>query len=204
MKNIILASQSPRRKQLLEEAGILFSVKTAHTHEDFPKGMHPVQIPAFISANKAKAVWEMLTSTEKAESILLAADTIVVFENEIIGKPKDEAHALSILKKLSGKKHMVLTGVAFHTAEQQITFTEHTEVYFHELEEKQLIHYIRKYKPFDKAGAYAIQEWIGLVGIRKINGDFYNVMGLPVSRVVEVLKSFPDYGAVPRSIIADK
>jgi septum formation protein len=190
LKNIILASRSPRRKQLLEEANISFSVKTAHTDENFPEEMQPANIPAFISTNKAQAVWELLSDAEKAESILLAADTIVIFENEIIGKPQDAAHALSILKKLSGKKHEVLTGVALHAAEQQLTFTERTEVHFRELEEKQMIYYIEEYKPFDKAGAYAIQEWIGLVGIRKINGDFYNVMGLPISRVVEVLKSF--------------
>lgn len=188
MKNIILASQSPRRKQLLTEAEIPFSVNVAHTHEDFPEGMEPVKIPAFISSNKALAVWEMLSNANKANSLVLAADTIVVLEDEIIGKPEDEAHALSILKKLSGKKHEIITGVAFHTADKQWTLTERTEVHFRQLEEKQLIHYIRRYKPFDKAGAYAIQEWIGLVGIRKIDGDFYNVMGLPVSRVVEALK----------------
>ena len=126
----------------------------------------------------------------KHTSIILAADTIVVLNNTVINKPANRDDAIKILKSLSGKVHSVITGVVLLRNEKQISFADVTQVEFHELTEEQIVFYVDKYKPYDKAGAYAIQEWIGVVGIKSINGDFYNVMGLPVSRVVIELNKF--------------
>lgn len=187
MKKIILASQSPRRKQLLEQAELAFEIKTAHADEHYPAGMAPEQVPLFIAANKARAVLETLPEEEGRETIIIAADTVVVLEGRIIGKPEDEEDARSILKDLSGKVHHVITGVVLLSGTESVAITEATEVHFHTLSAEQIAHYVQRYRPMDKAGAYAIQEWIGLVGIRKIDGDFYNVMGLPVNKVLQAL-----------------
>lgn len=183
MERIILASQSPRRKQLLEWAEVSFDVMVKETDELYPAHLAVEQIPVYIARNKALAVQEELSH----ERIILAADTVVVLENEIIGKPKNRAEAIKILNRLSGQKHLVITGVVILNGEKEISFADITEVYFHFLTEKQISFYVDKYQPYDKAGAYAIQEWIGVVGIKSVNGDFYNVMGLPVSRVVQEL-----------------
>ena len=135
---------------------------------------------------KAIAVREKV----KDNSIIIAADTIVVLGNEIIGKPADREHAIKILSQLSGQKHQVITGVVITDHRNEIAFSDITDVWFHELSQEQISFYVDKYKPYDKAGAYAIQEWIGVIGIKNIRGDFYNVMGLPVSRVVQELKKF--------------
>lgn len=182
MKKIILASQSPRRKMLLEWAEIPFEVNVKETDENFPAGMKVEEVPVFIARNKALAIERM------ADQIVLAADTIVVLHDEIIGKPRNAVEAAEILTKLSGKTHRVITGVVILNDKREISFYDITEVAFHEISEEQIGFYIDKYKPYDKAGAYAIQEWIGVIGIEKINGDFYNVMGLPVSRVVKALQ----------------
>ena len=181
MQKIILASQSPRRKQLLEWAEIDFTVITSDVDEFYPSEMTVEEIPVFIAHNKAKAVQQKLN----ADSIVLAADTIVVVNNEVITKPSDRTHAIQILKSLSGKTHRVITGVVLLQQEKEISFVDITEVTFHTLTDEQISFYVDKYKPYDKAGAYAIQEWIGVAGIKAINGDFYNVMGLPVSRVLQ-------------------
>ena len=185
-QKIILASSSPRRKQLLEWAEVNFEIKVKPTDESFPKGLHFSKAAEYIALQKALAVKADAVHNE----IILAADTIVVLNGEIIGKPKDEADAISILSRLQGTTHQVITGVAILRGEQQIIFSDATEVKFHPLSAEQLIFYVNKYRPFDKAGAYAIQEWIGVVGIESIQGDFYNVMGLPVSRVVKELEKF--------------
>ena len=182
MKKIILASQSPRRKMLLEWAEIPFVIKVKETDETYPLDTRIEDVPVMIARNKALAI------DRSGNETVLAADTIVVLENEIIGKPSDANDAKRILKKLSGKTHRVITGVVIMNGEKEISFSDITEVSFHPLTEEQISYYIEKYKPFDKAGAYAIQEWIGVTGIEKINGDFYNVMGLPVSRVVKTLQ----------------
>lgn len=192
MKNIILASQSPRRKQLLEQAEITFSVKTVHTREDYPSGLPAEEVPVFIATHKGAAVWDTLPDADRKTHVVIAADTVVILDNIVLGKPGDDQEALQMLKALSGKKHRVITAVACYTMLGVQTFSEVTEVYFRKLSEAQLIHYIKAYQPYDKAGAYAIQEWIGLVGIEKINGDFYNVMGLPVGRLLQVLAALPD------------
>ena len=185
MQKIILASQSPRRKQLLEWAEIDFEVIVSESDETFPAGLSFEETAIHIARNKALAV----SKKNKDGLTILAADTIVVCDNEILGKPTDRANAIEILKKLSGTTHQVITAVVILKNETAISFADITTVAFHELTEGEITFYIDKYKPYDKAGAYAIQEWIGVVGIKSINGDFYNVMGLPVSRVVQQLKN---------------
>ena len=185
MQPIILASGSPRRKQLLEWAEVPFDIIVKHAEETFPDDMMIADVPVHIARNKALAVKEFLSNDNK---IILAADTVVVIDNKIIGKPKDREDAIKILGLLSGRKHEVITGVVLLYDDQEIAFTDTTSVVFHPLTEEQIEWYVDKYKPFDKAGAYAIQEWIGVVGIKSVSGDFYNVMGLPVSRVVQALQ----------------
>jgi septum formation protein len=185
MSKIILASASPRRKQLLEWAEIKFDVMAADVNEDFPPGMEPGEIAIFIASKKADAVKQKVDR----DTVIIAADTIVVLNDNILGKPVHREDAVSMLLALSGEKHEVVTGVVILKGDRVISFSDRTEVYFHELTVDQVEFYVDKYKPYDKAGAYAIQEWIGVVGIKSINGDFYNVMGLPVSRVVrEILE----------------
>lgn len=186
---VILASQSPRRKTLLEWAEIPFRVVVESTDESFDANMDAEKIPIHIASAKAQAVKNKLVAAqEKVNNIIfLAADTVVVLENEIINKPADRAEAIAMLQKLSGKKHRVITGVVILLNDQEVAFSETTHVEFHPLTLQQIEYYVDHYQPYDKAGAYAIQEWIGVIGIASITGDFYNVMGLPVSRVVKEL-----------------
>ena len=186
-KHFILASQSPRRKQLLQWAEIPFDVMVSDTDELYPDGLKTSEVAVYIARNKALAVQNILNEKKDNGKIIIAADTIVVLNNEVIGKPKDREDAITILKKLSGQKHEVITGVVILSAAKEIAFADTTEVEFHELTDEQVTFYVDKYKPYDKAGAYAIQEWIGVIGIKSVKGDFYNVMGLPVSRVVKEL-----------------
>jgi septum formation protein len=185
MQKIILASQSPRRKQLLEWAEVDFEILVSDAEETYPEHLSFSEVAIHIAKNKALKVRYEFNPTLP----ILAADTIVVCENEIIGKPKDKADAMRIIRKLSGKTHEVITGVFMISDEKEIAFADVTEVCFYELTDEQIEFYIDKYKPYDKAGAYAIQEWIGVTGIKSIKGDFYNVMGLPVSRVVQALSN---------------
>lgn len=184
MNKIILASQSPRRKQLLEWAEVPFEIDISDTDERFPPDIPMEDVAIYIARNKALAVQQKRNSDE----IILAADTIVVLGDNIIGKPVHREDAVSILLALSGEKHKVITGVVIRKGDEEIAFADTTEVEFHNVKVNEIEFYVDKYKPYDKAGAYAIQEWIGVVGIKSINGDFYNVMGLPVSRVVRELK----------------
>lgn len=185
MANIILASQSPRRKQLLEWAEVDFEIVIEPTDESYPLNLEAQDVAVHIAREKAKAV-----KHKAAGKTVIAADTIVVLGKEIIGKPKDREEAIRILNKLSGNHHKVITGVCIMSHENETAFADVTDVEFHALTQEQIEFYIDKYRPFDKAGAYAIQEWIGVVGIKCVNGDFYNVMGLPVSRVVQELQRF--------------
>jgi septum formation protein len=201
---IVLASGSPRRKQLLEWAEIEFEIVTCDTPETWPPGMPVPEVPVHIARNKALAVQQAIAASAadlarrspgeggpaKATPLIIAADTVVVLAGEIIGKPKDRADAIDILSRLSGNRHEVITGVALLKGGAEITFADTTAVWFHDLTNAEIEGYVDRYHPFDKAGAYAIQEWIGVVGIRRIDGDFYNVMGLPVSKVVRALKEF--------------
>ena len=184
-KKLILASQSPRRKQLLEWAEIKFEIITRPTEENYPEGLSVQEVAMHIAYNKAREV----QSYGYLNRTILAADTIVVINNTVVGKPKDSFDAKNILSKLSGSAHRVITGVSILSESHQVQFSDTTEVIFHDLTDEQIEYYVEKYQPYDKAGAYAIQEWIGVIGIKSVNGDFYNVMGLPVSRVVQVLKN---------------
>jgi len=188
MAGIVLASQSPRRKQLLEWADISFDVLVRETDESFPSTMNVEEVPVYIARNKAEAV---IASPEyqryEQGRIVIAADTIVELNGDVIGKPNGSHHAVEILTKLSGKVHQVITGVVMRKGDEERAFADITQVKFHEISLPDILYYVEKYKPYDKAGAYAIQEWIGVIGIEWIRGDFYNVMGLPVSRVVKTL-----------------
>ena len=185
MAEIILASQSPRRKQLLEWAEVDFEIIVEPTDETYPEGLSLEEVAIYIAKQKALAIRSRANG-----KIIIAADTIVVLGDEIIGKPKDREDAINILKKLSGRHHKVITGVLLLKGEKEISFADVTDVEFHSLTEEQISFYVDHYQPYDKAGAYAIQEWIGVVGIKCVNGDFYNVMGLPVSRVFFSLQQF--------------
>ncbi|RYY54279.1 MAG: septum formation protein Maf [Chitinophagaceae bacterium] len=184
MNRIILASASPRRKQLLEWAEIPFEVIVHPTDESYPEGLSPESVAIHIARNKALAV-----AGAYPHDTVLAADTIVVLGDRIIGKPAGRDDAIAILGSLSGQVHRVITGVTIVSPGNETSFADITEVSFHELTPEGIRFYIDKYKPYDKAGAYAIQEWIGVTGIQSIRGDFYNVMGLPVSRVVQALRN---------------
>jgi septum formation protein len=190
MKRIILASGSPRRKMLMEWAEITFEIIVSDIDESFPDDLNPVDVALFIAKNKNKAVFEcMETEDDKTDALVISADTIVVLNDEIIGKPLNRDHAIQILQKLSGQKHAVITAVVMRNSQKEIAFADTTQVTFHELTKEQIVFYVDHYQPYDKAGAYAIQEWIGVVGIKSIEGDFYNVMGLPISRVVNFINS---------------
>ena len=184
MQKIVLASQSPRRKQLLTWAEIPFEVCVKETDEAFPAGMPIPEVPVYIARNKALAVMHDVPP----DRIILAADTIVVLDDQVIGKPSGREDAILTLQKLSGKTHRVITGVVLRKANEEHCFADITEVTFHDLTLDQITYYVDRYQPYDKAGAYAIQEWIGVVGIAKVSGDFYNVMGLPISRLVKSLQ----------------
>lgn len=186
MGKIILASGSPRRRQLLEWAEVGFEVLVKATPETYPPDLPVTEVPVYIARNKALAV----KGEVAADRVILAADTVVVLGGEIIGKPADREDAVNILSKLSGQRHEVITGVVLLRGEEEIAFYDRTAVWFYDLERAELEGYVDRYRPYDKAGAYAIQEWIGVVGIKGIEGDFYNVMGLPVSRVVRALREW--------------
>lgn len=187
MKKIILASGSPRRKLLLEWAEIDFEVMVSDAEESFDKKDSPENIALKIASKKNIEVIRRL-GEEFKNYITIAADTIVVLNGNVIGKPIDREDAINILSNLSGKTHEVITAVDIRSSENIESFYDKTLVEFHHLNVDQIAYYVDNYKPFDKAGAYAIQEWIGVTGIKQIKGDFYNVMGLPVSRVVDTLK----------------
>lgn len=183
MRKIILASNSPRRRELLCGLDVDFEVEViGGIDESYPEDMAVEQIPVHIAREKA-AAYDIAD-----DEILLTADTIVVEGDEIMGKPKDAAEAHKMLRRLSGKTHRVITGVCLTTKTDQKAFSETTLVTFRELTDAEIDYYIARYRPFDKAGAYGIQEWIGYIGVTAIEGSFYNVMGLPVEKVYEELR----------------
>lgn len=182
---IVLASNSPRRKELLGALELDFEVRTLEgIDESYPQGLTMTAIPEHISNHKAAAY--ALGENE----LLIAADTIVYLDGEVLGKPTDAKEATKMLAKLSGKTHQVVTGVTLRTLERSHSFSCVTEVTFAELTKEQIKYYVKNYSPFDKAGAYGIQEWIGCVGVTSINGSYYNVMGLPVQRLNQELQAF--------------
>ncbi len=182
--DIILASQSPRRKMLMEGAGIPFRVLARPVPEVFPENMSPLEVVKFLCRQKAACFEQEFKDPDK---VVITADTIVVHQGRIINKPDDEKQAFDMLSSLSGSTHEVYTGVCIRKLDQEILFHDHSLVSFRELSSNEISYYIEKYAPYDKAGAYGIQEWIGYIGIEGIQGSYHNVMGLPVHMVYSEL-----------------
>ena len=185
--NIILASASPRRRQLLEQLGIDFTVKVIDgLDESYPAGLAWQEIPEYLSRKKAEGHSSLLTPS----TMIITADTLVMLDGKPLGKPADAAEARLMLRNLSGRSHFVITGVTILTMEKSTSFSTTTEVFFDSLTDDEIDFYITRFKPIDKAGAYGIQEWIGAAGIRRIEGSYYNVMGLPLHSLYTALGSF--------------
>lgn len=183
---LILSSNSPRRKELLQGLGIPFKVLVIKgIDESYPDTLPAAEVAEYIAVKKSVPYRDNLTGTD---NIVLTADTVVVCNDDIMGKPSEEQDAHRMLRELSGKTHQVYTGVCLTTSTAQRHFCVHTDVTFRDLTDDEIMHYIHTYKPFDKAGAYGIQEWIGYIGITSIHGSYYNVMGLPVQRIYQELK----------------
>lgn len=184
---LILSSNSPRRKELLAGLGIPFDVLLIDgIDESFPQDLNPLEVAAFISQKKAAAY----KSTLQPQEVIVTADTVVLCSGQILGKPQNEEDAHRMLRMLSGKVHQVITGVTILSTEKEKTFSVVTDVTFKELTDEEIAYYIQFCQPFDKAGAYGIQEWIGYVGVTQLQGSYFNVMGLPVQRIYEELKSY--------------
>ena len=185
--HIILASKSPRRQELLRGMGMDFEILTKETPENFPADLPLDEVPKFLSLQKSLAFKD---NELPADFLLITSDTVVICEGEILGKPKDREDAARMLQMLSGKTHHVVTGVTVRSAERTKSFAVRSNVTFADLEQDEIDYYIEHCQPFDKAGAYGIQEWIGYVGISGLEGSFYNVMGLPTRKLYQCLKSF--------------
>ena len=182
--NIVLASNSPRRKELMSGLGVDYVVKTLpDVDESYPDTLQGTEIPAYISREKADAYKSLIQPDE----LLITADTIVWLNGEVLGKPKGREGAIDMLRKLSGTSHQVITGVCLTTSDWQKSFTAVTDVTFATLTEEEIIYYVDKYTPMDKAGAYGVQEWIGFIGVESISGSYFNVMGLPIQRLYKEL-----------------
>jgi septum formation protein len=183
---LVLASKSPRRQELLKGLDLTFEVRTKEVDESFPEHLKREEIPMFLSAKKAEAFLADLAANE----LLITADTVVWVENEVLNKAESREEALAMLHKLNGRSHTVYTGVTLATQAKQVTFSDSTKVTFAVLTEAELMYYVDHFKPYDKAGAYGIQEFIGYMGIVGIEGSYFNVMGLPVQKLYEELKKF--------------
>ncbi|WP_066759593.1 Maf family nucleotide pyrophosphatase [Crocinitomix algicola] len=183
-KNIILASNSPRRHELLKGLDLDFTVLTRPVDEIYPDDLALEDIPEFLAVKKANAYQDLIDEN----TIVITSDTVVINEDEVLEKPQDAGDAARMLKAMSGKQHLVVTGVCILTAEKIHHFADHTKVKFTTLNDSEIDYYVAKYKPYDKAGAYGVQEWIGYVGIERLNGSYYTVMGLPVHKLYKALK----------------
>jgi septum formation protein len=189
MKKIILASNSPRRKELLAGLGHPFEVRLLNgIDESYPETLRGGEIAAHISRVKAGAYH----ATMAADELIITADTIVCLDEQVLGKPTDEADAIAMLRSLSGRTHQVYTGVTLSTVDKTTTFVSCSDVTFASLTDQEIHHYVAHYRPMDKAGAYGIQEWIGYIGVERIEGSYFNVMGLPVQRLYKELKALLD------------
>ncbi len=180
---ILLGSQSPRRKELLKKMDMDFKTVSIKADEFYPDVLPATEVPEYLALKKSLAYKKL-----KNNELLITADTIVVLDGIILEKPRNKTAAKKMLKALSGQKHEVITGVCLRTKNDILTFAESSEVYFKKLKNKDIKYYVDKYKPFDKAGAYGIQEWIGLTGINKIKGSYYNIMGLPTVKLRDYIK----------------
>jgi len=185
MKSIILASQSPRRKEILSLLNLEFTVEVKSIDEIFPKDLKTSKVAEYLAKLKASVFTNI-----KDEQVIITADTVVILNDTILGKPKDKAEATEMLHRLSNRGHEVITGVCLKSAQKSITFSSSTKVYFKDLTDAEIDYYIENYKPYDKAGSYGIQEWIGAIGITKIEGSYFNVVGLPIQELNEQLKKF--------------
>lgn len=186
-RNIILASASPRRRFLLKQLGLEFTCISAEIDESFPDGMTPDEVAIFLAEKKAGHFEELI---EDPKNILITADTLVLIDGRILGKPDGRKGAMKMLQTLSGNMHQVVTGVCIRSRNKSRSFTAWTDVYFKPLSDAEIDYYLTHHKPYDKAGAYGIQEWIGYTGITRIDGSYFNVMGLPVQRLYEELGRF--------------
>lgn len=184
-RELVLGSGSPRRKEILEKAGFEFSVEVRPTDEEFPADLSPELVPVYLAEKKLAAF-----GMEFEDKIVLCSDTVVILHGEIMNKPADVAEAKEMLRALSGNRHTVVTGVALKTRGYQKSFADSCEVFFDELSEAEIDYYLKACKPFDKAGSYGIQDFIGMAGISRLEGSFYTVMGLPVHAVYGHLKPF--------------
>ena len=183
---LVLGSKSPRRQELLAGMGFDFDVRTKDTDERFPDSLSPKEVPLYLAALKANALIDELKQGE----VLITSDTIVLLDNEILGKPTSPAKAKEMLRKLASNNHEVITGVHLKSLEKSHSFSVSTKVFFKPLTEEMIDFYIENYNPFDKAGSYGIQEWIGFVGIDRIEGSYFNVVGLPVAELWDALNNF--------------
>lgn len=182
---IILASNSPRRRELMTGLGVKYTVKTLpDVDESYPETLSAGEIPVYIAKGKADAYMHLI----KPDQLIITADTIVWLEGEVLGKPTDEEDAKEMLRRLSGKTHEVITGVCLTTKTFQKSFYSVSDVTFATLDEEEIGYYVTHYRPFDKAGAYGVQEWIGFVGVEQISGSYFNVMGLPIQKLYRELK----------------
>lgn len=184
--HIILGSKSPRRRELLAHVVPQFEIRTKEIEEVYPETLAAYEVPQYLAKLKASAFVDSLEESE----IIITSDTVVTMDDKIYGKPKDADEASKILKQLSGKTHEVITGVCLQSKKAQHCFRVHTRVTFKELSFDEINYYIDNFKPFDKAGAYAIQEWIGMIGIKEIQGDYFNVVGLPLYQLNQELSAF--------------
>lgn len=184
--NIILASKSPRRHDLLKGLGIDFEIRTKDVDESFSEDLKGAAIPEFLARKKADAFRSEMAGNE----LVITSDTVVCLGDSVFNKPETEDEAVEMIATLSGKSHEVITGICLTTVSKQTVFSDVTKVYFAQLDNAEIEWYVKHYKPYDKAGAYGIQEWIGYIGIEKIEGSFYNVMGLPTQKLYVELKQF--------------
>ena len=186
-KKIILASNSPRRRELLAGLDLDFEVKVIKgIDESYPETLAPEKVAQYIAAKKADAYVPAIHE----DDLVITADTVVIVDNDILGKPHDESEAKAMLRRISGRSHQVVTGVCLVTKDKRREFSVSTDVTFRSLSESEIDYYVSHYRPFDKAGAYGIQEWIGYVGVTGLNGSYFNVMGLPVQRIYSELQLF--------------
>lgn len=186
-RKIILASASPRRKELLGGLGVEFTIDTKNSFEEIaPEGLPFTQYPEYMAKGKSHGFHRDLLPDE----ILVTADTMVLCSDEIMGKPTDRADAIRMVQKLQNNRHSVLTGVCIRSLEKEVCFTASTDVFFDELSQEEIEYYVDTYRPFDKAGAYGVQEWVGYAGIKRIEGSYFNVVGLPVQMLYQKLKEF--------------
>ncbi len=187
IRKIILGSKSPRRQELLKGLDIDFEIdNNFHFEEIFPADMPHNEVPQYLAKAKSSAFHREL----ECDEMLLTADTMVLKDSLLLGKPKNYAEAFDMLKQLSNSKHQVITGVCLRTKDKVVCFSSISEVYFNSISDEEISYYLTKYKPYDKAGSYGVQEWIGYAFVNKIEGSFYNIMGLPIDRVYEELKAF--------------